>query len=447
YTTWNQGYNYRNDGVDIQGCNDAQPRNGYSVAWIEDGEWLNYTFASPEEKSYTLQIRYASASGGGQIYVEVNGKRASKTIDVPATGDWNTWSSVFIPNLILPQGTVNLKLVFEKGGFNLNWFNLTRGKEVGFDLVFANTHHTDDEVQLNFSKEITSFTQNSFAAFVNGETVNIRRVRSDVSDKKKLFLALDKEVTDYDQLHVSYILAGGCMNGDMEVSAFNYFPVDNTMATLYRIPCRVEAEDYLNVNNFTFQACEDDGGGQNAGYTSSGSYLDFFVYAQYAGKHHIDVRVAVNASSRIRLMDVTSGESASLGDLTLNVTGGWQNWATQSAEISLRKGKNILRFFAVGAGFNLNWIELMEIPGAGIASPESGDCMVYAESGEIRVKLPSVPGQTKTVLFDLSGKPCLQAAQSHTDKIEINTSSLPQGLYLMQISTDQSVYTRKIVLK
>ncbi|MDR0543225.1 MAG: carbohydrate-binding protein [Dysgonamonadaceae bacterium] len=447
YTTWNQGYNYRNDGVDIQSCSDAQPRNGYSVAWIVDGEWLNYTIESPSEKSYTLQVRYASQSGGGQIYVEVNGKRASKTVDLPATGSWDTWSSVFISNVIIPQGTVKLKLVFEKGGFNFNWFNLTRGKDVGFDLVFANTHATNDEVQLNFSKDITSFSQNSFAVFVNGENVNISRVRPDTSDKTKLFLALDQVITDRDRLQVSYILAGSCKNGETEVTAFNNFPVDNTMATLHHIPCRVEAEEYLNVNNFTFQACEDAGGGQNAGYTSSGSYLDFFVYARYAGKHQVDVRVAVNASSRIQLRDVTSGESVSLGNISLNVTGGWQNWATQSAEISLREGKNILRVFAVSEGFNLNWIELKEISGASIASPSLENCHVYAESGEITANLPSVSEHTQTVLFDLSGKPRLQTTQSHTDKIEINASRLPQGMYLMQITTDLSVYTRKIVLK
>jgi hypothetical protein len=447
YTTWNQGYNYRNDGVDIQGCND-RVTNGYSVGWIEDGEWLNYTIESSAEKSYVMEIRYASQSGGGKMYVEVNGKRASKSVELPSTDNWNTWQSIFIGNVILPQGSVKLKLVFEKGGFNLNWFNLTRGKDVSFELVFADTHRTDDEIQLNFSKDVTSFTQTSFAVFLNGESVDIRRVTPDFSDKKKLQLALDKEISDRDELQVSYLTDGACMNGDTEVTAFSNFPVDNTMATLNRIPCRVEAEDYLNINNFSFETCEDVGGGRNAGYTSSGSYLDFFVYAQYEGKHAIDLRVAVNASSRIRLMDVTTGESATLGNVTLNVTGGWQNWATQSAEISLRKGKNILRVFAVSEGFNLNWIELKELASTGAASLRSGTCNVSVESGIVAVQLPEIVRQAEATLFDLSGKLRLQTGrQSLTDRLEMNASALPQGLYLVRITTGASVYTRKIILK
>jgi hypothetical protein len=451
YTTWNQGYSYRNDGVDIQACNDAQPRNGYAVAWINDGEWLNYTLESPAEKSYTLQLRYAAQNSGGKIYAEVNGERASKSIELPATGGYDTWSSAYITNLILPQGTVKLKLVFEKGGFNLNWFNLTREKEVGFDLVFADTHVTDNEIQLNFSKEITSFSQTSFAVFLNAEPITVKRVVGDASNKKKVLLTVDEEIMNTDQLHVSYVGGGTCKSGETEVSAFSYFPVDNTMAELHHIPCKIEAEDYLNVNNFTFQACEDEGGGQNAGYTSSGSYLDFFVYARYAGNHQIDARVAVNASSRIRLMDVTNGENvSSLGNLSLNVTGGWQNWNTQGTVISLRKGKNIVRVFAVSAGFNLNWIEIKEIEGAGVDTPQASIkpaiFITQSASGELTAQLPAASRKITSVLHDSFGKALRKNAQANTDRITIDVSALPKGVYILQIRSDQGVFSDKFIL-
>ena len=450
YTTWNQGYSYRNDGVDIQGCNDTQPNNGYSVAWITDGEWLNYTIESPAEKSYTLQLRYASQSGGGKVYVEVDGKRASKTVELASTGSYSAWASVFITNVILPQGTVKLKLVFEKGGFNLNWFNLTHGKDVDFSLVFANTHVTNDEVQLNFSKPVTSFSQSSFACFNGLEQLNIQQVTQDEDDNKKLLLAIDKEILGDEQLLVSYISPGTCTSGETEVSAFNYFQVDNTMATLHRIPCKIEAEDYLNVNNFTFETCSDEGGGKDAGYASTGSYLDFFVYAQYAGNHRVDVRVAVNSTSRIQLRDVTSGGSVTLGNISLSVTGGWQNWATQGAEVPLRKGKNILQLFAVNSGFNLNWIEIKEIPGAGLFSPQQTEALLVSvdpASGEIIAQLPFISGYVKATMYDLTGRQRLQNTRSGVDQITLTTSSLPKGVYILQTCTDQRVFANKIVLK
>ena len=49
YVTWNKGYCYRNDGVDIESCNDART-NGFCVGFIEDGEWLQYTADADHEK-------------------------------------------------------------------------------------------------------------------------------------------------------------------------------------------------------------------------------------------------------------------------------------------------------------------------------------------------------------------------------------------------------------
>ena len=45
YTTWNNGWTYRNDGVDIQTSNDNES-NGYHIGWVEDGEWMLYTSVS-----------------------------------------------------------------------------------------------------------------------------------------------------------------------------------------------------------------------------------------------------------------------------------------------------------------------------------------------------------------------------------------------------------------
>jgi hypothetical protein len=103
YTSWNSGGQYRNDGVDIQtGADNVS--NGYSVGWIEDGEWLHYTLPIPEAKVYNVQLRYSSQAGGGRVYLEMNGIRASRTVDLPATGSWTSWGTVIIPNVLFPAG-------------------------------------------------------------------------------------------------------------------------------------------------------------------------------------------------------------------------------------------------------------------------------------------------------------------------------------------------------
>jgi len=42
YTAWNQGWEYRNDGVDIQETEDIVNTNGYDVGWLAAGEWMQY---------------------------------------------------------------------------------------------------------------------------------------------------------------------------------------------------------------------------------------------------------------------------------------------------------------------------------------------------------------------------------------------------------------------
>ena len=122
--SWNEGWSYRNDGVDIEACSD-NITNGYSVGWINDGEWLQYTMDSPKEKAYSLLFRYASADGGGRIYVEINGKRVSSVIDLESTGGIKNWSTKYISDIIAPAGKIKVKIIFEKGNFNFNYFQFS----------------------------------------------------------------------------------------------------------------------------------------------------------------------------------------------------------------------------------------------------------------------------------------------------------------------------------
>jgi len=79
-TVWNQGWSYRNDGVDIEACTDALANNGYSIGWTATGEWMEYTLEVDSTAGYTLDIRSASGSGASRIHMEVNGKSVSPSM-------------------------------------------------------------------------------------------------------------------------------------------------------------------------------------------------------------------------------------------------------------------------------------------------------------------------------------------------------------------------------
>ena len=102
---------------------------GYDVGNPQPGDWLNYTVDIASARAYTLQVRVANGVGGGAFHLNVDGQRVTPRISVPETGGYQSWQTLEVPNVPLPQGVHTLQLVMDEGGFynavgNLNWFSL-----------------------------------------------------------------------------------------------------------------------------------------------------------------------------------------------------------------------------------------------------------------------------------------------------------------------------------
>ena len=122
FPAWNKGYQKRNDGVDIEVCND-KITNGYQVSFIEDGEWMQYTFDLKAAKTFNVDIRFASENAGGILYLENETGIISEKITIPSSGGFTKWKTITLKNVKLNQGINKVKVHFEKGGFNLNFFD------------------------------------------------------------------------------------------------------------------------------------------------------------------------------------------------------------------------------------------------------------------------------------------------------------------------------------
>jgi hypothetical protein len=122
---WNQGGEYRNDGVDIEKCTDGVT-NGYNVGWIETGEWMKYTINVPEDASYDVTVRYAAPSSGGKITLNLDSKDITSAISLPATGGNQTWKTARIANIALSKGTHSLYSRITSGGYNLNYMEFVK---------------------------------------------------------------------------------------------------------------------------------------------------------------------------------------------------------------------------------------------------------------------------------------------------------------------------------
>ena len=121
---WNKGHVMRNDGVDIQACQDEHI-NGYEVFDIKDNEWLLYTVNAAQSGDYKVTVRYSSENTVGQLHLELQNGERSETVTLPSTGSITAYKEA-MSSIQLNKGINKIKVVFDTGGFNLNYLNFSK---------------------------------------------------------------------------------------------------------------------------------------------------------------------------------------------------------------------------------------------------------------------------------------------------------------------------------
>jgi Carbohydrate binding module (family 6) len=113
------GSSYRSDGVDLEACTDAGC--GDDIGWTGTGQWFKYTVNVSTARSYTVSVRLASPSGvtDGLHIASSSGANLSGNINVPATGGWQTWTTVTV-TVTLPAGQQTLTIDQDNGGWNIH---------------------------------------------------------------------------------------------------------------------------------------------------------------------------------------------------------------------------------------------------------------------------------------------------------------------------------------
>jgi hypothetical protein len=120
----NEGGQYRSGGVDIASVGGEEP--GFSVGWVADGDWTAHSLDVRKAGTYTVRFRIASQGGGGRIRLELDGADTGAVLSVPDTGGWSQWQVLSVPGLVLPKGRHRLRLIAEKGRYNLDYLDFVR---------------------------------------------------------------------------------------------------------------------------------------------------------------------------------------------------------------------------------------------------------------------------------------------------------------------------------
>lgn len=152
--TWNSGWKFRNDGVDIESCIDFGS-NGYNVGWIQNGEWLRYTCNVTQSGIYKIRLNVASMNSGGQILLRLDGVVLGGLVNVPNTNGWQNWQLVELNNIYLPQGIHQIEARFFNGGFNLSHFEF---ELISTDVEQEKLLPKDFELKQNYPNPFNSKT-------------------------------------------------------------------------------------------------------------------------------------------------------------------------------------------------------------------------------------------------------------------------------------------------
>ncbi|MFH0759590.1 MAG: carbohydrate-binding protein [Bacteroidota bacterium] len=454
FTAWNAGWTYRSDGVDIESCTDALT-NGYSVGWTNKGEWLTYTLTNGTAASYTLEVRSAAGGSGGQIHVEVNGVDATGTVALPATGGWYTWKTSDIEHVILPEGQVDIRIVFDQAGSNLNFIRFTNPQPdslLPFEFASAKTEVLDNVVYVSLNKPVTSaasFEISDFTLTQDGSAEVIENVTLSGVDPRILVITLTGPLFYNKSLRVSYT-GQEIMHQDQQLSTFQSETVNNLLARHFTVPSRVQAELFYRNNGLVLEDCSDAGGGQNTGYANVGDYLDYVLNVPEAGEYSLDFRVATGYAGAKLSLRVDRGDGfQSIGTMNFSNTGGWQTWTTQSTKVSLEAGKYLFRLLVTGNEHNLNWFEFNKVPVSLEKQrvTDSFDLYPNPATGHTTIRIRSTVSEPAELeVLDGMGR-VVYRSRINGQKLDIDTSAWVESLYFVRLSRGGKTEVRKLIVK
>jgi len=161
--SWNNGWAYRNDGVDIQTAQDTEG-SSHNVGWLENGEWMYYTVDVSVGGVYQVLCRAASQNNNGLLAISIPAQSQEIIMEIPNTGGYQAWAWTEPDTMEIGPGPALISMMVYSGGFNL--------KDIQITLISGNNTLPD-----NF--EILSYPNpfNSTTTFLIPDGVKFQRIK------------------------------------------------------------------------------------------------------------------------------------------------------------------------------------------------------------------------------------------------------------------------------
>ena len=130
---WNRGYQYRNDGVDLEIGSSGIP----NVGWTEAGEWMKYTFNSDYSGIYHINFEFAGNAVTNPVNLYLDDVLLASVPQSPGTAGWQIFEEVTINDLEISYGEHELRLDILQSGANM------RNMEFILDSVHIDPQNPD----------------------------------------------------------------------------------------------------------------------------------------------------------------------------------------------------------------------------------------------------------------------------------------------------------------
>jgi hypothetical protein len=462
YSAWNSGFSYRNDGVDIQPSSDTDASaNGYNIGWTQDGEWLQYTIKVDSSAAYTITLRYATLDNTGKIKFKLDGAALTETITLASTGGFQTWGNQTVSNVILYKGTHTFRLLFEKGGANFGYMKFLLSKkisEVPFQVTAAETAANGKVVYITGNKKTDASTVTGitgFSAKVDGIDSPIASIQPDANNPNRLIVTLNQDIYDNNVITISYNADAVKATDGTLLQDFSNFAVKNNLPFHFAIPAKIEAEAFVVNNGLQVENTSDTDGGQNVGHTHVGDYLEYRIRVPVDGTYPFEARIACNSQAGRLEFQQLSATGGLLNSVVIDipVTGGWQNWKTVTGKLKLTQGQGKLRVRIVQPEFNMNWFRFLSADIiSGTEKRRQGSLKVYPNPADksLHVELPDLAYSENNTLSvrTIQGMLVKNSEPLTHGKIQhVSVDDLPAGLYIIELTLKDELYSNKFIVK
>jgi endoglucanase len=453
FTSWNNGWTYRNDAVDLETNNDADPNaNGMNVGWTADKEWLQYTVNADSSAAYEVILRYAGGSVG-KIKLSVDGVDQTQIIELPSGSGWQNKT---ISDVIIEKGTRRVKLEFIKAGINVSFLKFALSKTIqntSFKGTTATTSSDGTWIYLTVNQPVNNATVSSSTDFqltANNNPLALSEVT--VVDEHHIGLKVNGTYNDGETVLLSYNGTAIQSQNGKALEAFTNLAVTNNLPRHIALPAQVEAEAFDVNQGLQLENTSDTGGGQNVGYTNTGDYLDYRIRVGEAGEFKVEVRVASAGQAGILEIQQLDENKSVLQSITIDmpVTGGWQTWTTVSKKMNLNAGKGWLRLKINKPEFNINWVKFTATIISGTEKLKHGSLNVYPNPVGDYLKVEAPENYQPVRDSDLFITSITGQIVKHFGKINLLRSSsffvgdLYAGMYVVQLYADGKVLTNKL---